>query len=70
MVIDARGATGVNRFADRVNSVAILAESCDELTIADILSGLAASLFRDHDRDVRPFIYEQLDRLHGAQVMH
>lgn len=38
--------------------------------IADILTGLAESLRRGHDGDVRSFIYEQLDRLPGAQVLH
>jgi hypothetical protein len=66
MVLDARGASGVIRLADRARAIASLAEAYGELAIADILTGLTESLVRGHDDDPRSFIYEQLDRIPGA----
>ncbi len=70
MVLDADDERGVNAFADRAASVALLAHASGERGIADILTGLTESLVRGHDRDPRTFIYEQLDRLHTAQTPH
>lgn len=67
LVLDAHGASGVTRFADRTRAVARLAEENAEFAIADILIGLTESLVRGHDEDPRAFIYEQLDRVPGAQ---
>ena len=67
VVLDAYGASGVKRFAARACAVARLAEADDELAIADILIGLTESLARGRDDDPRAFIYEQLDRVPGAQ---
>jgi hypothetical protein len=68
LVLDANGLTGVKLFVGRANAIARLAEANGELAIADILTGLSESLLRGHDEDARPFIYEQLDRLHRAQT--
>jgi len=70
LVLDANGLSGVRRFVDRANAIARLAEAKGELAIADILTGLSESLRRGHDEDARPFIYEQLDRLHRAQTQN
>ncbi|MFZ2030760.1 MAG: hypothetical protein WAU68_10660 [Vitreimonas sp.] len=70
LVLDADRGDGVRAFAQRASAAAHLAGASGEPMIADILTGLAESLRRGHDGDVRSFIYEQLDRLPGAQVLH
>jgi hypothetical protein len=70
LVLDAHGHSGVRRFADRAAAVAKLAGAKGELAVADLLTGLTESLKRGHDEDVRPFIYEQLDRAPGALTPH
>ena len=70
LVLDANDLTGVKQFADRAYAIACLAGARGEPTIADILTGMAESLRRGQDGDVRSFIYEQLDRLPGAQIIH
>jgi len=67
LVLDANGLSGVRRFVDRARAVTRLAEAREELAIADILTGLTESLARGRDDDPRAFIYEQLDRVPGAQ---
>lgn len=63
-VIDARGA-GAQAFADRAQSVAILAQLAEEHETADALSSLAMTAARGRDRDVRGFLYQGLDRAHA-----
>ncbi|MBS0385202.1 MAG: hypothetical protein JSS00_07615 [Proteobacteria bacterium] len=70
MVLDAYGARGVTLFAQRTAAIALLAEAGGEPGIGDILTGLSESLLRRWDDDPRPFIYEQLDRLHGAKRLN
>lgn len=60
-VMDARG-PGATAFADRVQSVALLAQFKNELDAADTLSSLALTAARGRDRDVRPILYQALDR--------
>ena len=70
LVLDAGSSDGRRAFAKRASAVARLAETRGESAISDILTGLAESLMRGHEGDVRSFIYEQLDRLHCAQIVH
>lgn len=70
LVLDAQGQNGVRRFADRAGAIALLAQAKGEPDIADILTGLTESLMRGRNEDVRPFIYEQLDRVHDAGIPH
>jgi hypothetical protein len=70
LVLDADRSDGVRAFAKRTSAVARLAEASGEPAMADILTGLAESLMRGRDGDVRSFIYEQLDRLPSARIIH
>ena len=63
-VIDARGADAA-RFADRVQAVAVLAQMQQEYDASDALSALALTAARGVDRDVRPALYDGLDRVHA-----
>src|SRR5690349_636485 len=64
MVLDAHGMRGVAMLSERASAIALLAEARGEGAIADILIGMSESLRRGWQDDPRPFIYEQLDRLH------
>lgn len=64
-VIDARG-PGADTFADRVQSVALLAQMQDEHDASDTLSSLALTAARGRERDVRPSLYEGLDQAYAA----
>jgi len=69
-VIEARG-PGAASFADRAQSVALLAQLNDEFEAADALSSLAMTAARARERDVRPILYEGLDRAHASlQTYH
>jgi hypothetical protein len=70
MVLDAHGEPGMTLLAERASAVALLAEAYREPAIADILTGMSESLLRGWHEDPRAFIYEQLDRLPGAQIIH
>ena len=70
-VLDANGISGLGKFADRARAVALLAYEQGELDAADILNHVANTLTREREGDFRPFIYDQLDRIHGVvQTMH
>lgn len=64
-VIEARGA-GAAVFADRAQSVALLAQMNHEYEASDTLSSLAMTAVRARDTDVRPILYDGLDRAHAA----
>lgn len=64
-VLDARG-PGARQFADRAQSTALLAQMNHEYEASDELSSLALKAARGVDRDVRPALYECLDRAHAA----
>lgn len=64
-VLDARGASA-EAFADRAQSLALLAQSQDEPDAADCLSSLALVAARGRASDVRPALYEGLERTHAA----
>ena len=64
-VIEARG-PGADAFAERAQSTALLAQMNDELDAADALSSLAMTAARGRTNDVRPILYEGLDRAHAA----
>jgi hypothetical protein len=66
-VLDARGA-GASLFADRAQATALLAQMNHEYEASDELSSLAMQAARGVERDVRPVLYEQLDRAHA--VLH
>lgn len=68
-VIDAHGAAGVGAFADRTRAVALLAEAAGETDAAMELQRLSARL--TPSRDVRPAVYDALDRVQSVmQVYH
>jgi len=62
-VLDARGPAAV-RFADRAQATALLAQMNDEYEASDELSSLAMTAARGAERDVRPTLYDSLDRTH------
>jgi len=64
-VLDARG-PGAAAFADRAQSVAFLAQLNNEMDAADSLSSLAMTAARGRERDVRPALYDGLDRAQAA----
>jgi hypothetical protein len=69
-VIEARG-PGAAVFADRAHSVALLAQMNSEYEASDTLSSLAMTAVRARESDVRPILYEGLDRAHAAlQTYH
>lgn len=63
-VLDARGA-GAQRFADRAQGVALLAQIQQEYEASDALASLAMQAARGVERDVRPALYDALDRVHA-----
>jgi len=64
-VIEARGA-GAATFADRAQSVALLAQINNEYEASDTLSSLAMTAARGREHDVRPILYQGLDRAHAS----
>jgi hypothetical protein len=64
-VLDARGASA-KAFADRALATAVLAQMQHEMNASDALSSLARTAARGVDRDVRPALYEGLERAHAA----
>jgi len=64
-VIDARG-QGAAVFSDRAQSVALLAQLNNEYEASDTLSSLAMTAARGRESDVRPILYEGLDRAHAS----
>jgi hypothetical protein len=64
-VIDARG-KGAALFAERAQATAVLAQMQREAGACDALSSIARTAARGVDRDVRPSLYEGLDRAHAA----
>lgn len=64
-VIDARG-SGVDAFAQRAASAALLAEMNHEPEAAFELSSLCESVLRHRGEDMRPIIYEKLDRANAV----
>ncbi len=70
-VLDARGRKGVGDFADLARNVAILADLYDAPDVSDRLTWLARRLYAHRDEDMRPMIYDALDRLHAAMdIVH
>jgi hypothetical protein len=67
-VIDVRGMGQQAMFMDRLRAVALIADTSGKARSSQILSGLAHSLEKSAGQDMRPQIYEQLDRLHGAMA--
>ncbi len=63
--IDAYG-DGAAAFAQRLASTAMLAEMQQEPDAAFELSSLSESVIRHGGRDIRPTIYQKLDRAHAA----
>jgi len=68
LVIDVRGVGAQSMFAERLRATALIATVEAKPRSADILNGLAAQLERNSGEDMRPLIYEQLDRLYGAMA--
>jgi hypothetical protein len=66
-VLDARG-PGAGSFADRAQATALLAQMNHEYAASDELSSLAMQAARGVERDMRPALYERLDRAHA--VLH
>lgn len=64
-VLDARGPNAA-RFADRSRSTALLAQMQGEHEASDVLTSLAMTAARGGGRDVRPALYDGLDRAHAA----
>ncbi len=64
-VIEARG-PGAAIFADRAQAVALLAQMNNEYEASDTLSSLAMTAIRARESDVRPILYDGLDRAHAA----
>ena len=67
-VIDVRGVGPQAMFMDRLRSVSLIADANGQKRSASILSALASALEKSAGQDMRPQIYEQLDRLHGAMA--
>jgi hypothetical protein len=67
-VIDAHGAAGVAKFLDRVRAVAQLAEAEGASDVSAILQQLMLRLSHPSEADMRPYIYEQLDRLYDTRT--
>ena len=67
-VIDVRGVGPQSMFMDRLRAVSIIAGTHGQTRSSSILNGLANALERSAGQDLRPQIYEQLDRLHGAMA--
>jgi hypothetical protein len=67
-VIDVRGVGPQNMFMDRLRAVALIADQHGQSKSSQILNGLAGALEKSAGQDMRPAIYEQLDRLHGAMA--
>lgn len=68
-VIDVRGIGPQAMFMDRLRAVALIANTHEQARSSSILCGLANALEKSAGKDMRPVIYEQLDRLHGAMAM-
>lgn len=64
-VLEAEGARAA-AFANRVRGTALLAQMQGETNAANALSALAASATRGSSGDVRPSLYQGLDRAHAA----
>jgi hypothetical protein len=65
-VIDCTGQSAVAGLAQRVRGISLIADAARESEIAGILKALAATLLQSGARDIRPHVYDQLDRIHGA----
>ena len=68
LVIDVRGVGAQSMFADRLRATALIANTTGRVRPVEILNGMAARLERNSGEDMRPYIYEELDRLHGAMA--
>ena len=68
-VIDVRGVGPQAMFMDRLRAVSIIADEKGQTRSSSILNGLAGALEKSGGKDMRPQIYEQLDRLHGAMAV-
>jgi hypothetical protein len=68
-VIDVRGVGPQSMFMDRLRAVSLIAETAGQKRSSQILNGLAGALEKSAGKDMRPQIYEQLDRLHGAMAV-
>ncbi|WP_135211515.1 hypothetical protein [Vitreimonas flagellata] len=64
-IIEARG-PGLDRFIERAHSTSILAQENCEHDAADALSALSVYAARNRELDVRPALYQGLDRAHAA----
>jgi hypothetical protein len=64
-ILDARG-PGAAALSDRAGAVATLAVAQGEYDAAQALSALAATALRGRTVDVRPSLYQDLDRVHAA----
>jgi len=67
-VIDVRGVGPQAMFMDRLRAVALIADEGGKAKSSQILNALAHALEVSAGKDMRPAIYEQLDRLHGAMA--
>lgn len=68
--IDARGPAGAGDFAERTHSVALLANMNGEHEASMLLERLSSRVSSDRQRDLRPEIYDALDRVQGAITYH
>lgn len=66
-VLEARG-PALTGFIQRILGVTLLAEMQHEPDAAFMLSRLATQLGREPDRDMRPEIYDTLDRVQGVML--
>ena len=64
-VLDARG-PGAGHYADRAQATALLAQMNHQMETSDELSSLAMIAARGVNSDVRPSLYDGLDRAHAA----
>jgi hypothetical protein len=67
-VIDVRGLGPQAMFMDRLRAVSLIADANGQTRSSAILCSLAGALEKSAGQDMRPVIYEQLDRLHGAMA--
>lgn len=69
-VLEARGGAA-QTFANRATALALLAHDQHEPDAADALTSLANTAARGRDHDVRPALYNGLDRVHAQlRVYH
>jgi hypothetical protein len=71
MIIDTNGQESVDRFIMRASAIAELARERKEVEAARALTSLSAFASRNRDADLRPILYEGLDRVQRSlRVFH